>query len=376
MDYKAQLAGIRKEIDSLDGQMLQLFSRRMELSDNVAEIKSKGNFALVDEARENAVVADAMEKTDPAYKGETAVFMRSLMGLSKSRQRKRLYGSTLTAETLLPLPRKPAEGEVCVAFQGVPGAWAEIASLKLFPTAEIVAQENWEDVFIAVKEKKAHYGVVPVENSQSGAIGEVYDLLRKYGCYIVGQTWVPVRHCLMAAPGTRLEDVREVFSHPEGFKQCAKFLRGRGWDLTGCRNTAVAACQVAEKGQNRYAAIGSERAAQLNGLVVLSDDIISDESNKTRFIVIADVPEYDGEADTVSVIFRTAHRSGALVDVLFPFMSENVNLTRLESRPIADGKYCFFADIEGNMKEERVAAALMQAASCCGFLEVLGCYKS
>ncbi|MDO5602010.1 MAG: prephenate dehydratase domain-containing protein [Oscillospiraceae bacterium] len=375
MDHKEQLAEIRREIDGLDEQMLQLFCRRMQLSDTVAEIKSKGNFALVDEARENAVVAAAMEKADAATKGEAAVFMRSLMGLSKSRQRKHLYGSARTVETLLPSPRKPAEGDVRVAFQGVPGAWAEIASLKLFPQAEITAQENWEDVFIAVKDKKAHYGVVPVENSQSGAIGEVYDLLRKYGCYIVGQTWVPVRHCLMAAPGARLEDIREVFSHPEGFKQCAKFLRGRGWDLTGCRNTAVAARKVAEKKENRYAAIGSERAAQLNGLVVLSDDIISDETNKTRFIVIADAPEYDETADTVSVIFRTAHRSGALVDVLFPLLSENVNVTRLESRPIADGKYCFFTDIEGNMKDERISAALLQAASCCGFLEVLGCYR-
>ena len=237
-------------------------------------------------------------------------------------------------------------------------------------------QETFEDVFIAVKDKKTTYGVVPIENSQTGGIGEVHDLLRKYGCYIVGQTWVAVEHCLMAAPGTGLDDVREVFSHPEGFKQCSKFLRGRAWDLTACRNTAVAAEQVAKRGENRYAAIGSARAAQLNGLSVLVRDIAGDSSNRTRFILIAAAPEYDESCNVVSVIFRTAHRSGALCDVLLPFLSEGINMSRLESRPTNEsGKYCFFCDLEGSVTDEHMQSALRQAASCSGYLDVLGRYR-
>ncbi|MEG2053673.1 MAG: prephenate dehydratase domain-containing protein, partial [Oscillospiraceae bacterium] len=373
---KEELGVVRKEIDKIDEEMLSLFQKRMGFIDEVSKIKTKGNISLVDEKRENEIVEKRTEALSGDEKGEAAIFIRSLMGVSKTRQRKNLYGKQSENNRLLPSPRKPVTENVKVAYQGVGGAWAEVAALKMFPDAEQTAYEDWEDIFVAIKEKKAHYGILPVENSQTGAIGEVYDLLRKYGCYIVGQTWVAVQHCLMGSQDATLDTVREVYSHPQGFKQCDKFLRGRGWDLTACRNTAVAAEKVKNAYSARFAAIGSPRAAELNGLKVLSRDIISDENNKTRFIVIADAPEYDESADTVSVIFRTAHRSGALVDVLFPFMSENVNLSRLESRPVADGKYCFFTDVQGNIENERVINALKEADSCCGFLEVLGCYKA
>ncbi|MDD3430009.1 MAG: prephenate dehydratase domain-containing protein [Oscillospiraceae bacterium] len=374
MDYRAELDAVREKIDAIDKQMLSLFEQRMQISNQVADIKSKSNISLVDEKRETAIVERAVADMPAQLKGETTVFLRSLMGLSKSRQRKCLYGAQ--EELLMPKAAAAVTQDIQVAYQGVPGAWGEQAALQAFPNAQRSNMETFEDVFIAVKDKKVHYGVLPVENSQSGAIGEVYDLLRKYGCYIVGQTWVPVHHCLMGVQGAQTEDVREVFSHPEGFKQCSKFLRGRAWDLTACRNTAVAAEKVAKLAEKRYAAIGSPRAAQLNGLQILAKDIVSDDSNKTRFIVIADAPQYTQESDTVSLIFRTAHRSGALCDVLFAFMSENINITRIESRPVADGKYCFFVDAEGNVEDPHMASALQQASACCGFLEVLGCYTT
>lgn len=373
MNCKEELIKVREKIDDIDAQLMQLFETRMRLSEDVAKIKGEGNISLVDEKRENEVVKAAVEKVELQSKGEAAVLMRSLMALSKIRQRKCLYGEN-GLERLLPAPRKPITENVKVAYQGVSGAWTEVAAIKLFPDAERTGCSEWEDVFAAVKEKKVHYGVLPVENSQTGAIGEVYDLLRKYGCYIVGQTWVPVKQCLMAVKGTVLSDIKEVYSHPQGFKQCGKFLREYNWEHTVCQNTATAAKRVAEKGDKHYAAIGSARAAEINGLEVLCEDITAENNNKTRFIVIADAPEYTEKSNAVSVIFRTAHRSGALVDVLFPFMSENVNLSRLESRPLADGKYCFFTDVQGNIEDENVVAALRQANSSCGFMEILGCY--
>ncbi|MDD2483677.1 MAG: prephenate dehydratase domain-containing protein, partial [Eubacteriales bacterium] len=368
MDTKKKMDAVRQSIDEVDRQIIEMFGKRMELSDQVAKIKKDGNLALTDDDREQQVIDRALAASDLAAKEETGLFMRSLMALSKLRQRKLVYGGA--DPELLPPSRKPQREGAVVAYQGIPGAWGEQAVAQLFKQAERVTHDSFEDVFVAVKEKKALYGVVPIENSQTGAIGEVYDLLRRYGCYIVDQTWVEVRHCLMGIPGTGLNDIREVFSHPEGFRQCEQFLRNRAWDMTSCRNTASAAEKVSKSGDKRFAAIGSVRAAELYGLEVLAPDIASDLTNRTRFIVIAAEPEYDETCDAVSVIFRTAHRSGALCEVLFPFMAGNVNLSRIESRPMTGGKYCFFCDIKGNIGDPMIATALRHAAVSCGYLEV------
>jgi len=372
MDTKKKMEAVREAIDDIDGKIVALFGERMALSDKVAYIKKDGNLSITDDAREKAVVERAVALSGELAGEETGLLMRSLMALSKLRQRKLLYGEK--AGELLPPPRTPQRKGAVVAYQGLPGAWGEQAVVQLFEDAQKETRDSFEDVFAAVKDNKALYGVVPIENSQTGAIGEVYDLLRRYGCYIVDQTWVEVRHCLLALPGTNLNDIREVFSHPEGFRQCEQFLRNRSWDMTACSNTANAAEKVSKSGDRRFAAIGSRRAAELYGLEVIAPDIASDQTNRTRFIVIAAEPEYDETCNAVSVIFRTAHRSGALCEVLFPFMAGNVNLSRIESRPMTGGKYCFFCDLAGNIGDPMIASALRHAAVSCGHLEVLGCY--
>jgi chorismate mutase/prephenate dehydratase len=248
--------------------------------------------------------------------------------------------------------------------------------ISLYPEAEKLAVSYFEDVFIAVREKRADYGIVPIENSTTGAIGETYDLLRKYGCFIVGRIWIEARQCLLAVPGTGLSDIREVFSHPEGFKQCMAFLHGRAWDQTACNNTAMAAEAVAKAGSARNAAIGSRRAGELNGLEVLAPDIMDSAENKTSFVVIATQPEYDESSDLISITFSTAHRSGALCEALLPFMAMDLNLMRIESRPAGPGKYRFFVEVGGNILDENVITALRQVDAVCEYFEVLGCYRN
>lgn len=372
MDHKKRLEDARTKLDAIDKEILSLFEKRMEMGTEIAAIKKDGNLALADDHREQLVVNRALSLTDPRYGGETAILMRSLIALSKLWQRKQLY--QVEEAALLPEPRSPRREHPKVAYTGSPGAFGELAAMQIYKDADYHSHERFEDVFKAVKAKKADYGIVPIENSQTGAIGEVYDLLRRYGCYIVGQTWVPVKHCLMGLPGAQIGDIRMVYSHPEGFKQCDGFLADRAWDLSACSTTAAAAGIVAKEGNKRYAAIGSKRAAEWNGLVILAEDIMDDPGNQTRFIAIADTPEYDGDCDAISTIFRTAHRSGALMEVLFPFMAAGVNLTRIESRPMSGGKYCFFCDFKGNLLDPVVSSAIKQAAASCGHLEVLGCY--
>ncbi len=370
-----KLAEIRKEIDAIDNALIKAFEKRMELSDRVAEVKGKENIAISDESREDTVVKQALGLINDELYSEGTTFMRTLIALSKSRQRKKLVDME---ETLLPPSQKhePAQGvRLKVAYQGVPGAFTEEALLKYFEDVDAVATETFESVFVEVKEKRAAYGVVPIENSHTGAIGEVYDLLRKYGCYIVGQTWLGVSQCIMAKPGTSLADVREVLSHPQGFKQCSEFIKGKAWDLIACQNTAMAAQNVAASEGNRQAAIGSKRAASLNGLNVLQEGIMNATNNKTRFIIISHAPEYDASSNIVSIAFITAHRSGALCDVLFPLMGYGVNMSRIESRPMSEGKYCFFADLQGNITDPQIKSAIAHANASSLYLEVLGCYS-
>ncbi|GAB1475711.1 prephenate dehydratase [Bacillota bacterium] len=372
MDNKEIIQSVRKKLDVIDNKLIDLLQERMALVDQVAEAKRAENIPTADESREHEIIQRVIANTREEYKGEAVTFMNTLMGLSKFRQRKLMYDGV--DDPLLPPPGEPRIKDQTISYQGLPGAWGEQAALSLYPEARLQNEKTFEDVFIAVKKGDADYGIVPIENTKTGAIGTTYDLLRKYGCYIVGQTHVKASHCLMVLPGTKLAEIREVLSHPEGFNQCGVFLKKNPWDLTECRNTAVAASTVAEKGEKRYAAIGSKRAAELYGLEVIKENITDDQSNSTRFISISALPEYDAACDTVSISFRTSHRSGALCEVLFYFMAAGINLSRIESRPMMGEKYCFFADLEGNIGDETVRLGLRHAAAACGYMEVLGCY--
>jgi len=372
MDARESLKALRTRIDEIDGKLAPLFGERMELSKQAAAIKASGNMPILDETRERQVVERAVGLTDESLRGEVSLLMRAILALSRERQRQLLLSAE---EPLLPAPRKPVQGALRCAYQGVPGAWSEQALIKLFPEAERLPEDYFEDVFIAVRERRADYGVVAIENSKTGAIGETYDLLRRYGCFIVGRTWMDISQCLLAREGVALTDIREVFSHPEGFKQCGHFLRRWPWDLTACRNTAVAAQQCAESDNRRTAAIGSRFAAELHGLNVLVPDIMDAADNRTSFVVIARSPEYDEHSDLISLTFSTAHRSGALCEALLPFMASRLNLMRIESRPAGPDKFRFFAEVQGNVTDPAAEDALRHVAAACDYFEVIGCYR-
>jgi chorismate mutase/prephenate dehydratase len=376
MSDNEQLKALRERIDGIDRQLVPLFVQRMDVSLKVSEVKVRNNVPIQDIQREQAIVDNAVSMASDGLRGEVTLLMRAILALSREYQRLRMFHGELP---MLPPKREPlrlTSPNLTCAFQGVPGAWSEQALIKLFPDAERINVEFFEDVFLAVKEKRACYGVVAIENSQTGAIGETYDLLRKYGCFIVGRTWIDIRQCLLAPPGTEISDIREVLSHPEGFRQCRRFLHGRAWDLTACRNTAVAAETAANAGNGRTAAIGSRRAAELNGLNVLVPDIMDSSGNRTSFVVIATEPEYDEKSDLISITFSTEHRAGALCETLMPFMAQGINLMRIESRPATPDKYRFFVEISGNIMDSDVYSTLKQAAAACEYFEVIGCYSN
>jgi len=374
MDNKEMLQNLRKEIDAADKEFVELFKRRMRISDEIADVKMKANISVTDTAREGQVVASAAALADEnASAEEITALMRALIGLSKIRQNSHLFGDTAgNVEIPVSAPRKIKT----VAFQGVTGAWGEQAAISMYPKANYIVCDEFEDVFAAVKAGQADVGVLPIENSQNGAVGVVYDLLRKNSCFMVNQSWQTIAQCLLAKPGTELADIREIFSHPEGLKQCRRFLLNRNWELTACRNTAYAAKMVSERADSKGAAIGSRRAAEAHGLDVLVPDIMDSAANRTRFIAIAAQPIYDESGDTTSITFSTAHTAGALCAVLQTFMTAGINLTRIESRPASADHYRFFADLQANVLSEVTRDALKQAAMHCDYFEFLGCYKT
>ncbi|MDR0596353.1 MAG: chorismate mutase [Clostridiales Family XIII bacterium] len=368
-----EITELRERIDKVDEALVDLFNKRMQITKKVGDYKREHNLAIHDPGREQSVVDSAVSRTPNELKSEVTLLMRSLMALAREYQRGLLLGAD---ENFLPPPAEPKRDGVRAVYQGVPGAWSAQAAQKLFPGASPSAVEYFEDVFTAVKNGSADYGIVAIENSQSGAIGETYDLLRKYGCYVVGRTWIDIRHCLLAKPGTKPTDIREVYSHPEGFRQCHRFLMEKPWDKIAMSNTAVAARSVSESDSDRTAAIGSRLAAELNGLDVIAEDIMDSANNRTSFVVIAAQPEYTAESNLISTTFALAHRPGSLCEALLPFVSNGLNLTRIESRPQGDERYRFFAELTGNILDPEVRDTLRHVAGVTEYMEVLGCYNT
>ena len=369
---KKDLAELRNQIDAIDGEMVSLFEKRMAVSEQVAQVKMQNNLAILDASREEKVIARARERVSPKNEAEAAALMNCVMALSKMRQKNQLIPA---GEVFFPPSGTRKTENITVAFQGVDGAWGEQAAKTMFPQATHTNRDYFDDVFESVTNGTADFGILPIENSQTGAIGEVYDLLRRHRCYIVGQVWVDIAHCLLALPGTEITDIREVLSHPEGFSQCGRFIKGKNLDCSASTNTAVAAKTVAERGEKRYAAIASRHAADLFGLEVIAPNIMDNPNNRTRFIAIAAKPLYDESCNTVGITFSTMHKSGALCAVLQSFMLAGINLSRIESRPVSAEKYRFFADLQANILSPATKDVILQAATNCEYFEILGCYN-
>ena len=268
---------------------------------------------------------------------------------------------------------------VLVAFQGEHGAFSEEAIRQHFgDEAETLPCHAFEDIFAAVDAGQADYGAVPVENSVAGSINKAYDLLLEHDLKVWGEIFLRVRHNLMAPPGTRLEDIREVRSHPQALAQCERFLNRHGWRAKPWYDTAGSARDLAENPEPGVAVIASKLAAAIYGLEVLAPGIEDLTFNYTRFFIIGrGEPPYTPDAKT-SLVFATAHSPGALVACLNEFASRGINLTKLESRPRRNRPwhYVFYLDFEGHWQDTRQREALVALLARAAFVKLLGSYPA
>ncbi len=349
------LIEIRNEIDKIDNQLIPLLTQRMELSKQVADYKIKNGIPVLNVERENQIL-DKVEKDG----GEQGTALKSvfatIMEASRALQHKLIGGGAELRHSVEVAAREQfsTNNVKFIACQGVEGAYSGKAGKSIFANSDVIFYKQFEDVFEAVNQGKAEFGVIPVENSTAGSVHESYDLLMKYRFYIVGAVDLKIEHCLCAKENTNYENIENVYSHPQALSQCNMFLKS--FDFTGINytNTAAAAKYVSECENNNIAAICSEDAAKKYGLKILKKSIQNVTNNTTRFIVISKRLVIDDNASKISLIFSAPHKTGSLYRVLGRFSMAGLNLTKLESRPVANGKfdYYFYADIKGSVFDD------------------------
>src|SRR3954452_13678849 len=263
-----------------------------------------------------------------------------------------------------------------VAYQGEVGAYSEEGAAAVFPDAERRAYKSIRKVFEAVEVGRVAVGLVPLDNSQAGSINETYDLFLRHGLHLVGETMVRVDHSLLALPGSTIDDLREVVSHPQAIAQCEEFLSTLDVTVRAEYNTAGAAKRIAEERLERTAAIASKRAAELYGLEVLAERIQTYPDNYTRFGALSRDPQPLGAPDKSSLVFGVGHIAGSLFRCLGAFAERHLNLTKLESRPRPGRpwEYVFYADVEASAQLPAMVDALEAMSEHATFTRLLGTY--
>lgn len=378
-----QLEQYRAEIDRIDRELVALWAERTRITDAVGRYKQERGMHVLDTSREAAVLEGKKALVpDRDMQRDVVTLYETIMSISRRRQRHLVVESDPWVQRYLneaAFARDPVENPK-VLYQGEPGAYAEEATVDFF--GESVSRSNrakWEQVVESLKNGEADYGVLPIENSSTGSINQVYDLLAKSGAYIVGEQTVKVDHCLMAPKGTALEEIRVVYSHEQGLFQCEDYLNTHPeWEQKAVLNTAAAAKAVAESGDVTHAAIGSRRAAALYGLDVLAEAINDNDSNYTRFVVVSAVMERRPGRNKVSALFTLPHRSGTLHQIMTVFAVAGLNMMKLESRPVPgrNWEYMFFVDFSGDLTQPGMDEVLRELSQAAEGFRVLGNYRA
>lgn len=381
----SELDELRGQIDSIDRELASLFLRRMEVTHKVGEYKLKNGIPVLDSARERQVLeAKAALAPDEAGRADLVNLYEAIMSISRRQQRRLVQEGAedpgyARYAAAFHHPRTPV-AEPKVVYQGVPGAYSESACRDFFgPGVDCEGLEQFEDTFLALKEGRADYAVVPIENSSTGAIRQICDLLAQYECYIVGETTVQVSHCLMAPAGATLDTITHVYSHEQGLFQCEQYLnRHPDWHQVPQPDTAGSAMLVAELGDITKAAICSERSAELYGLTILEKAINHNTHNTTRFVVVSPRPEKREGCDKISTLFSLPHRSGSLHEILTIFAVNGLNVVKLESRPLPgrSWEYLFFLEFTGDLDGEGMDGILHELSQTTADFRVLGNFRA
>ena len=371
------LSEIRKELDELDRKILELFEYRMELSLRVADYKKLTGMPVYDPEREREklnVLRDLVVNKDNA--DAASDLFTQIMLLSRRTQ----YSALKLYDDLgfMPIDRFIAGNGTKIAYYGETGSYTEQAMLEYFNGQGMgIPMRTFEEVMESLKIGLVDYGVLPIENSSTGTLSDIFDLLAEYDNYIIGEHVITIDHSLWGISGAKISKLKKVYSHPQGLLQCSSFLKQYPYikQIDG-GSTASCAKRVLQENDITQAAIASKRAGETYGLELLQASIHNEEHNRTRFIIISNKRLYMPIANRISICFALPHRSGSLYHILSHFIHNNINLTRIESRP-TKGKafsYRFFVDFEGNLENDQIKNALYSIKEESMELKILGAY--
>lgn len=359
-----ELNELRVRMDEINSEIVKLFVERMNISTDIAKYKLEHKLPVLDRERERKILANVAKQAGEPYEDYTQLLFRTLFELSRTYQNGIMGAASSLSERINEAVKSTSPlfpTRAVVACQGVEGAYSQIACDKLFPHADIMYFQRWDNVFNAVEKGFCKYGVLPIENSTHGSVVGVYDLMKKHNFSIVRSVKLRISHNLLAKPNVDLKDITEVYSHEQAIGQCSEFLAANPQiKVNVCANTAMAAKMVAESDRSDVAAISSKQCAELYGLKVLSDSIQNSDNNYTRFICISrDMEIYPG-ASKLSVMLTLPHRPGSLSELMSRFSMMGLNLTKLESRPIPgkDFEFMFYFDLEASVMNPAVLRML------------------
>ena len=374
------LTELRRQIDGIDDQLVQLFCSRMALCAHVAEYKKANGLPILMPAREREKLKDVAEKAGPDMANYTRTLYAMLFELSRSYQSKLSGGSRqlyeMITQSIQDTPNLFPQTAM-VACQGVEGAYSQLACEKIFPNPMILYFKTFDGVFQAIDQGLCQYGILPIENSTAGSVTKVYDLMIQHNFYIVRTFRLKIDHNLLANPGAKLEDIKEIYSHEQAINQCSTFLHSlKGVNVVPVANTAVASEMVASSGRKDVAALSSRSCAELYNLSCLASSVQDKGNNRTRFICISRNMEIYPGSDKTSIMMVLNHRPGALYKVLARIYTLGINVTKLESRPIPDREFefMFYFDLETSIYSEQFVQLMCELEDLCEEFKYLGSY--
>ncbi len=370
-----ELTELRDRIHQVDEALLPLFLQRMRLSEEVADVKKEKGLSVYNAQREREILSWVTREA-AGMDDYARLFFSHLFELSRALQVQRMAEP---GPSLIP----PEAGETfphsaVVACQGVEGAYSQAAADKVFQFADIMFMKTFDGVFQAVEKGLCRFGVLPIENSAHGSVSKVYDLMRSHQFSIVRAVKLHIHHHLLVKKGTRLEDIRAVISHEQAIGQCSAFLDGlKNVQIRLCENTAVAAQTVAGSDDPTVAAISSEECAQQYNLEILRSHIQNTDNNYTRFIVIEKTPRVYPGSNKISLMFSLPNTPGSLGRIMARFSCSNLNLSKLESRPVegTDFHYVFYTDLEASAGDPAVRRLMEGLSRELPMFSFLGAYQ-
>ena len=374
-----ELPEIRVDIDRIDKEIVTLFQERMDCAKEVAEYKKMTNTAIYDKKREEEKKTEICSYVQDEYiKKTVSELFSQIMSLSRKYQYHTLDQRDRYIENYFQrVPKLEMYSDTRVVHQGVPGAYSQKALIQFFGEGiDHYHVKTFKEVALALSNGDADYGVLPIENSSAGNVEGIYDILLENDVCIVGEEIVKIDHALLGIPGSKLEDIKVVYSHPQALMQCKKYLAQSSAKKISLNNTAEAAKKVREDGDKTQAAIAGEWVADMYGLEILDRKLNHEANNSTRFVIISKKRQYTEDAQKISISFALPHESGTLYNILSHFIFNDLNMTNIESVPLPNRQweYRFFIDFTGNLNSSAVKNALKGIREEVTDFKILGNY--